>query len=231
MDYFEGVAWAPPGAAFVSPCPMLQDSLPTRATLILRLRNPEDDASWSEFVEIYTPLLFNYCLKRGLSSTDAADVVQDAMRSVSMAMRGFEYDPAKGKFKSWLFTVVRNALRNYFRKQSRHPVTAANTQMVRMIEEVPNGQEIDEWERDYQRKLLNWAMEKVKPEFAERIWSAFVLTAVRSRKIADVAEELSMTGNAVRIAKCRVIKRLREKAESVDAGKWEGEMVDRLKNV
>lgn len=210
---------------------MPEDSLPTRETLILRLRDPDDDSSWREFVEIYTPLLFGYCRKRSVSNADAADIVQDVMRSVALAMKGFEYDPEKGKFKGWLFTAVRHAISRHFKKQARRPLTAADTRVAQLIEAAPDEREVDEWERDYQRKLLAWAMEKVKPEFADRIWRAFEQTAVYSRSPEEVGAEIGMTRNAVAIAKCRVIKRLREKARSVDSDRWEGEVVGRLQKV
>lgn len=210
---------------------MPEDSLPTRETLILRLRDSEDDASWREFVEIYTPLLFGYCRKRGLSAEDASDVVQEVMRSVALAMKGFEYDPSKGKFKGWLFTAVRNAIGRHFKKQSRLPLTAADTRIVGLIEQAPDPNEVGNWEEDYQIKLLGWAMEKVKPEFAERIWAAFEQTAVQGRAPDDVAVSIGMSKNAVAIAKHRVIKRLREKAQSVDADQWEGEVIGRLQRV
>ena len=210
---------------------MSEDSAKTRETLILRLRDPEDDSSWREFVEIYTPLLYGYCTNRGLKAADSADIVQDVMRSVSLAMHGFEYDPEKGKFKGWLFTATRNAISKHFKKQARRPVTASDTRMLLWIEQTPDDEEIDAWETDYQRKLLAWAMEKVKPQFAERIWRAFELTVVEGQDPGAVAEVIGMTRNAVAIAKCRVMQRLREKAASVDADRWEGEIIARLQKV
>lgn len=201
------------------------DPIPTRETLLLRLRDPEDDASWTEFAEIYTPLLYGYCKKRGIQQADAADIVQDVMRSVALAMRSFEYDPAKGKFKGWLFTAIRHAIGRYFKNLRRRPLTPADSQFTEMLESTPEESETVDWERDYQRELLKWALEKVKPEFAERIWNAFEQTALHGREPADVSEEIGMTKNAVAIAKFRVTKRLKEKAESVDAERWEGEVI------
>ena len=106
---------------------MVHSEILTRETLLLRLRDQGDQVAWEEFVEIYTPLLYNYCKKRELAHADASDIVQDVMRSVSLAMENFEYDPKKGKFKGWLFTAVRNAISSHFRKKSRRPETVADT--------------------------------------------------------------------------------------------------------
>ena len=208
-----------------SPQGMSLDPLPTRETLILRLRDPEDDASWSEFAEIYTPLLYGYCKKRGIQQADAADIAQDVMRSVALAMRRFEYDPEKGKFKAWLFTAVRHAIGRHFKNLKRRPLTPADSQFIELMESTPEKSETVDWERDYQRELLKWALAKVRPEFAERIWNAFEQTAVHGREAGEVADQIGMTKNAVAIAKFRVTKRLREKAESVDAERWEGEVI------
>jgi len=202
-----------------------KDNLLTRETLLIRLRNPEDDASWSEFAEIYTPLFYGFCLKRGLNHSDTADVVQEVMRSVARAMRGFQYDPSKGKFKTWLFTAVRNTMNSHFRKQSRRPVTAAETQLMEKINEQPDEREELDWERDYQRQLLAWAMEQIKGDYSEHIWKAFEQTALRGRVPSEVGAELDMTPNAVAVAKHRITQRLKEKAQSVDAERWESDVI------
>lgn len=206
-------------------------TLVTRKTLLLRLKDPADQKSWLEFTEIYTPLLFRYCLKRDIRKHDAADIIQDVMRSVCLAMQGFEYDPAKGKFKAWLFTALRHAVGRHFRDRAKRPVTAGDSGFLRMIEETPDEKEIRDWDREYQREILAWAMEKVRPEFAERIWTAFEQTAIHGRRAKEVGAEIDMSDNSVNVAKSRVLKRLREKAQSVDAERWEAEMSSLQKKV
>ncbi len=204
----------------------MHDDLSTRATLLLRLRDRADDTSWAEFAEIYTPLLYGYCQKREIGHADSSDIVQEVMRSVSLAMESFEYDPNKGKFKAWLFTAVRNAVGTHYRKQARRPLSVAETAMLEALDATPDSVEEDEWERDYQRQLLAWAMEKIRPEFSPRIWSVFEATALEERDVSEVAAATGMSRNAVAIAKFRVLQRLREKARGVDAEHWEREMIE-----
>ena len=180
---------------------MPDDSLLTRQTLLIRLRDTADDASWAEFTEIYTPLLYGFCINRGISREDSSDIVQIAMRNVARAMSGFQYDPNKGKFKSWLFTVLRYAIATHFRKENRAPLTPGETQVIDKIDADASQDEQDEWDRDYQRQLLAWAMDKIKPEFGEHVWKAFVETALRGRSNPEVGKELDMTSNAVGVAK------------------------------
>jgi len=204
----------------------LADDPQTRETLLLRLRHPEDSESWAEFTEIYTPLLYGYCRKREISYSDTADIVQDVMRSVSIAMENFEYNPSRGKFKGWLFTAVRHAVGKHFRRAARLPLSVAETAMLQSLDErVDNSQE-EEWEADYQRQLLSWAVEKIKPEYAPRIWHAFEATALKERSPDDVASELGISKNAIAVAKSRVLQRLKEKVRTIDPDQWEQEMAE-----
>src|SRR5437868_15484531 len=92
---------------------------PTRASLLLRLRDPQDEAAWEQFVDLYGPLVYGYARKQGLQDADAADLCQDVLGAVAGAVGRLEYDPAKGTFRNWLFTVVRRKLSDW-RQASRH---------------------------------------------------------------------------------------------------------------
>ena len=96
---------------------------------------------------------------------------------------------------------MRNAISTHFRKQSRRPVTASETLFLEKIESQPDEREQLDWERDYQRQLLAWAMEQIKGDFAEHVWQAFEQTALRGRDPSDVAAELDMSNNAIAVAK------------------------------
>ena len=204
---------------------MPEDPLLTRQTLLIRLRDSADDASWAEFAEIYTPLMVAYCRKRELRHADTSDIVQNVMRSVSLALKNFQYDPEKGKFKGWLFTSLRNAISSHFRKQAKTPITTSDTNLTIMMDAQAEAPEIERWEKDYRQRLLAWSMEKVRPEFGERTWRAFEETAVNGREFEDVASELDMTVNALTVARHRIIKRVRTKAQSVDPEHWEGDIL------
>ncbi|GHC65767.1 RNA polymerase sigma factor [Roseibacillus persicicus] len=204
----------------------MADEIRTRQTLLLRLRSPEDRDSWAEFTEIYTPLLYGYCQKRSISHADTADIVQDVMRSVSLAMANFEYDPARGKFKGWLFTAVRHAVGKHFRKSSRRPLSIAEISVLQAMDERVDTSHEEEWETDYQRQLLAWALEKIQPEFNPRIWQVFEATALLDKPPEEVASEFGMSKNAVAVAKSRVLQRLREKVTSVDAEQWEQDLTN-----
>ncbi|HEY5910625.1 MAG TPA: sigma factor, partial [Verrucomicrobiae bacterium] len=90
---------------FVVNCMMAHnEQLPTRASLLQRLKDLGDESSWNEFYEIYHDLIFSVARRAGLSESDAGEVVQDTLISVARKMPGFTYDPAKDSFKGWLLT-------------------------------------------------------------------------------------------------------------------------------
>lgn len=193
----------------------------TRPTLILRLRDAEDRHSWAEFVEIYTPLLYNYFMNKGLQDADAADLGQEVMQSVAGAISRFEYDRSKGTFRSWLYTIARNRMNNHFRKAGRQPKGSGRTTILQMVENIPDGQPEPEvlWELEHRRRLYEWASEKVRPNFAENSWEAFERIAMKQEDPAKVAEELGMKVGSVYVAKSRITAKLREMIESID-GEW-----------
>jgi RNA polymerase sigma-70 factor (ECF subfamily) len=74
------------------------------------MRDPRDGSAWSQFVDLYAPLVFGYARKQGLQDADAADLAQDVLLAVAGAIGRLEYDPARGAFRNWLFTIVRRKL-------------------------------------------------------------------------------------------------------------------------
>jgi RNA polymerase sigma factor (sigma-70 family) len=193
----------------------MSDAPVTRPSLLLRVRNVSDDAAWSQFVEIYTPLIFRYCSSRGLQEAAAADVAQETMRAVARAIAKFEYDPERGKFRNWLLTVVQTRVSNFLAEQRRQPALAGETALQLNLER----KSIDDpvWEADYYRALFNWAAQRIQGEFQESTWRAFWQTTIDERDGKEVAETLGLSVGAVYVAKSRVIARLKEEILSVDA--------------
>ncbi len=191
----------------------------TRETLLLKIRDHDDAVAWGQFVELYTPLVFTFCRKRGLAEHDASDVSQEVMRAISRAIGNFDYDPETGSFRSWFYTVVRSKLNNHFRKQAQQPVGGGTT-MMEMVNEQPNSNEEHDWELDYKRQMFEWATARVREIFNEQTWTAFWRTAIDGDNPATVGTDLGIGRGAVYAAKARVIRALRERIQSV-AGEWD----------
>src|SRR5262245_58152826 len=91
--------------------------LPTRASLLNRLKNWQDNSSWQEFFDNYWKLIYRVARKAGLTDAEAQYVVQETMRSVAKHMPSFQYDPAIGSFKAWLLIKTRWCITDQFRKR------------------------------------------------------------------------------------------------------------------
>jgi len=193
------------------------EDLPTRKTLLLRIQDADDDRAWSEFVEIYSPIVFAFCLNRGLQEADASDIVQEVMSGVLKSIGKFEYDPAKGTFRAWLFRITRNKLNDFFQRRYRQPIGSGRTTVLRLIEETADSEEEAEaeWDFEYKKKLFYWAAEKVRHEFQENTWRAFWGTAVEQKPPAEVADALGISTGAAYIAKSRVIARISNKIAAI----------------
>jgi RNA polymerase sigma factor (sigma-70 family) len=188
----------------------------TRASLLIRVRDLEDQQAWEEFVEIYTPLVYGYCRSRGLQEGDAADVAQETMRAVSRAIGRFEYDPRRGKFRNWLLTVVQNKMYDFLAQQQRQPQLAGETTLQLKIEQNPTSVAETTWEADYYRRIFHWAAERIRHEFQESTWRAFWKVTIDECDGKAVAESLGLSVGAVYVAKSRVIARLKQEIQSID---------------
>ena len=183
----------------------------TRPSLLIRLRNHQDFEAWSQFVNLYVAVIYGYLRKRGVQDADAADLTQMCLRQVAAHVSSMEYESGGNSFRGWLFTIVRNKLRN-FHDKPRHLVQGSGDSRVqRLLENQPASQvdESAEWEREYQIGLFAWAAEQVRPTVQKSTWDAFQQLAVEGKSGREVADWLGMTVAAVYLAKSRVMIRLR----------------------
>jgi RNA polymerase sigma factor (sigma-70 family) len=190
----------------------MSDAPATRLSLLVRLRDARDDAAWSQFVEVYAPLVYGYARKHGLQDADAADLTQDVLQAVSGGIRRLDYDPRRGTFRGWLFTVVRNKLRNFVAVQNRPGRGSGDTDTQHRLQELPAPEQGEStwWDQEYERRVFAWAAEEARGAFRESTWQAFWRTAVEGKTGPAVAQELGMTVAAVYLAKGRVTARLKE---------------------
>ncbi|MGL4420499.1 MAG: RNA polymerase sigma factor [Gemmataceae bacterium] len=192
----------------------------TRVTLLHRLRDGSDAEAWRDFIRLYGPVVYGFARTRGLQDADAADMVQEVLRSVARNAGKMEYDPSKGTFRGWLYTVTRNKIYNFLSTQKNRPKASADSGSYERLDAVPNRDDGDTdavWELEYQRRVSAKAMERVKHEFHRNTWEAFWGTAVDGISAQEVGEKLKMTPGAVYVAKSRVIARLREEVQRLEA--------------
>jgi RNA polymerase sigma-70 factor (ECF subfamily) len=188
----------------------------TRPSLLVRMKNHHDRQAWEQFVELYAPVIHEMASRRGLQDSDAADVTQEVLRAVSGAVARLDYDPGKGTFRGWLFTVTRNALNRFFEAQKRVPPGSGDSAVQQWLAEQPaRDEESAAWDQEYRRRLLAYAAEQVRTTFEDATWKAFWQTAVEGKSGKVVAASLDMTVGAVYIAKSRVISRIKEQVREL----------------
>ncbi len=194
------------------------DSATTRPSLLARIRDRTDQRAWAEFVDVYAPLVYGFAQKHGLQDADAADLTQEVLRAVAGSAARLEYDPRRGSFRGWLFTIVRNEMHDLVAARRRPGAGSGDTDAQRRLEQHPD-RAADEalWEREYEQQLFAWAAEQVRRDFQETTWQAFWLTAVQGKSGKETADTLGMTTAAVYLAKRRVMTRLKEQIEQLQA--------------
>lgn len=189
----------------------MSDPHETRASLLVRIRDRHDNQAWSQFVEIYSPLIYGFGRKHGLQDADAVDLAQEVLRIVARTAERFEYDAKLGSFRGWLFTIVRNELRTWLARQQRVVVGTGDTEeQQRLANIADDASESALWDEDHERRLFTWAAEQVQREVQPATWQAFRRTAVEGESGKDVAADLGMSVAAVYLAKSRVMARLKE---------------------
>jgi RNA polymerase sigma-70 factor (ECF subfamily) len=182
----------------------------TSTTLLARLRD-QDAASWRRLTQLYGPLVYSWCRKQGLQADDAGDVAQEVFRAVAIRIGQFRRDRPGDSFRRWLKTITANQIRDHWRRKQKEPQAIGGTEAHIRLSEQPEAEVSDPSEEAAEvNHVLRQALELVRADFEEATWKAFWQTAVEGRDMADVAAELGLSANAVRIAKSRVRSRLRQ---------------------
>ena len=184
----------------------------TSRTLLERVK-ADDGAAWETLVGLYGPVVYRWLRRWDVSEHEAADVFQDVFHSLARNIGEFRKENAGDTFRGWLHRITDNKVRDHLRKLGRQPGGEGGTEAQLRLASLPQPS-LREWEESGvghdSAGLLRAAVELIRNEFEARTWQAFWMTAVEGKLPADVAEELGMSPGAVRVAKSRVLKRLRE---------------------
>lgn len=186
----------------------------TRVTLLARLAQSgqPDQAAWADFVEQYGRKIYAWCLNWKLQTTDAQDVTQIVLLKLSQHMKDFHYDPGRS-FRAWLKTVTHHAWRDFVERQQRAGPSAAATALETMEAREDLVQRL---EAEFDRELLERAMEIVRVRMAPHNWKAFCLTALECVPAEEVAQRLHMKIARVYAARTSVQQRLREEVRRLE---------------
>jgi RNA polymerase sigma-70 factor (ECF subfamily) len=190
----------------------------TRQSLLLRLKDHQDQDGWREFFETYWRLIYSVCIKAKLSETEAEEIVQDTMVSVAKEMPSFRYDRTKGSFRSWLLTIVRRRLIDRNRKKARWERIIApsdeadapgSSEAVDQID--PHRSDLEMlWASEWEGHLLRRALEGVRSRVSEKQYLIYEMLMLRDVPLPQVVENLQTSAVVVHMAKYRVNRLLRQ---------------------
>jgi RNA polymerase sigma-70 factor (ECF subfamily) len=206
-----------------------EELIPTRETLLSRLKDLGDEKSWQEFFETYWKLIYATARKAGLPDAEAQDVVQETVISVAKHIEGFKYDPAVCSFKCWMLQLTRWRIINQWKKRQRQhdrqflAGSAANANLEEsdgtpVLERIPDpaGLNLEAiWEDEWEKHLLHVAMERVKRHVAPEQLQVFDLYCVEQWPARKVARTLGVSVGQVYLAKHRVGRLLKKEIKTL----------------
>jgi RNA polymerase sigma-70 factor, ECF subfamily len=170
----------------------------------------KDPQAWERMVKLYGPMIYRWARRAGLQSADSADVVQEVFRAVALYIAEFEAERMAEGFRAWLWTITKNTLTDHFRKQSGAPGSGDDAFEATVAHE-PDFPEPDDLQAPSPDVgMVHRVLHNIRPDFDDTTWEAFWQMTVENRTSAEAAESLSMSKSAVRQAKYRILKRLRE---------------------
>jgi RNA polymerase sigma-70 factor (ECF subfamily) len=213
------------------------EPLPTRASLLERLKETSDDASWQEFHRTYRGLLVGVARRAGLNEHETEEALQDTLIAVAKKMPGFRYEPGKDSFKGWLLQIVRWKIVDQVR---RRPPTANPTpseeqssvaaalswreeaeldSVILIPGSVPDPQEDFNviWDTEWERHLLTQALARAKRLAKPQDYSIYHLHVIEERSVAEVRQALAVSTASIYLAKHRVGKLVKRELQKLRA--------------
>lgn len=188
------------------------DENPTSLTLLQRARGRDDEA-WRRLHYLYAPSVSRWLGGWGVHGADADDLGQQVFQAVARGIESFRREREGDTFRGWLYTITRRKFLDHRRRSVREPAASGGTDARRQLEQVPEALQVESSDEIKQRH--HRALELIQTDFEDRTWRAFWYCAVNGRAADDVAGELGMTATAVRKAKSRVLRRLKEEFRDV----------------
>jgi len=200
------------------------DSIPTRHSLLRRLKDCGDQTSWQEFFDSYSELIYNVAVKAGLSDVEAQDVVQETIIAVARKIGEFKADPAHGSFSAWLMQLTRWRIVDRWRTRqvefARNAASSArktsssndDTNSTGTLERIPDpaGVALEGiWAEEWQKHLIAAALEQVKQQVSARQFQMFDLHAMQNLSAQKTAATLQTSVASVYMAKHRISRLLK----------------------
>ena len=201
------------------------DWLPTRTSLLRRLKQWEDQESWRDFFNTYWKLIYSAAIKAGLNDAEAQDVVQDTVITVAKKIEDFKYDPELDSFKGWLLYLTRKRIALHYRKRERDrggPSSSPEVMpLASELERIPDPAGVDLeaiWDEEWERNLTDAALARVKQQVNPRQFQMFNFYVLKQWPVKEVAKTLGVTVAQVYLAKHRISASVKKEVKRLQNG-------------
>jgi len=207
------------------------DPIPTRHSLLNRLKDWGDQTSWQDFFDTYWQLIYNVAIKAGLSDAEAQEVVQETVIAVARKIGEFKADRAHGSFSAWLMQLTRWRIADQWRKRAKVGQASClsgagetpaplsdDTGSTGEIERIPDpaGVALDAvWQEEWEKHLLAAALERVKRQVSPRQFQMFDLHVRQELSVQATARTLQASVASVYMAKHRVARLVKKEVRKL----------------
>ena len=193
--------------------------IPTRWSLLSRLKSWQDNDSWQTFFDTYWRLIYGFAIKAGLSESEAQDVVQETVITVAKKLPGFKTRPEFGSFKGWLLHITRWRIADQFRKRGREvlkPSIGSETDSPLGCEQQASFDLDSVWETDWQSNLLDRAVERLRRNVRPEHFQIFDLCVLKQWPVAKAAAALDISSAKIYLVKHRLTERLKREVRRLE---------------
>jgi RNA polymerase sigma factor (sigma-70 family) len=188
--------------------------LPTRDSLLSRLKDVAEDESWREFFETYWKLIYRTARRRGLSETEAQDIVQETMVTLVQHISEFQRDRRRGSFKTWLMRLTNSRIVDHVRKKNKAEPLDAGTDFP--VEDNFH----QDWEREWQSNLLEEAVRRVQATAAPRLFQAFSICQLQGKGARRAARIVKMSMPAVYVAVFKMKRLIQQEIQKLEKAEF-----------
>ena len=195
--------------------------IPTRQSLLSRLKDYEDDESWQDFFHTYWKLIYGMAMRSGLTDTEAQEVVQETIIAVSKHMPDFKYDRTKGSFKGWLLQLTRWRIQDQLRKRKRDANSIAlgddGSRQTQVMDTIPDPVAVEAvWDDEWQKNMVEGALQRVKGRVKPKQYQVFDLYVLKGWPIAKITATLGVNFGQIYLAKYRVTALIKKEIKALE---------------
>lgn len=189
--------------------------LETRKSLIVRLKNEQNDSAWRDFVCTYEGFLNRLVRRQGVPERHVPDVTQQILLAIATSVDGWNDDGNTASFRRWLTTVSRNVVVRFMSRERKQAAGVGGSDLIAALQNVEAAPD-ENSVRLYEHELVVWAAEQVRHEFLETSWRAFWLTVIDGQSVDAVAGELGVSPGSIYMSRSRIMAKIKAKVVEVN---------------